>query len=426
MPKIFFLLLCIAEGFLLTSNIDKADVYLSPVLILLTGIGIGLCVIYKSFDNGQQTTEIGQRQSKIENLFSIGIFIYGFIQIKNQLTDVFKIYAIDKSISDIIPQIQIILHYFLSGKTPYVTFNDLGYPMFPCYLPAQWLPFVLAEKYQFDYRWISSSVLCIGIAVLCSIMWQSRLKFYEKAGVVFFIFFFLSRFITLQDVVFGATIETLMSGYYILLAVGIYRTKNLPLRAGLITLCLLSRFSFLFWVPLYIGIVALSESYRNAFKLSLYIFLGVFLFYILPFMIIPNDYTIFFKTQQYYTEATVGEWQHLSDNGEVPRHLFNGKGLACYFYMYVKGDLLHKIHIAQFAAWCANFLAAATLFFFFLKKKNETNARIYAVGALKIIITVFYAFVQIPYSYLFLVPLGLTQVMLFVFNGNYLQHSEKN
>ena len=424
MLKIFFILLCIAEGFLLTSNIAKSDAYLTPFLILLAGIGIGLCVIYKSqhrtMDDGQWTmknqfsffpSSIVHRP--LSNIFFIGIFIYGFIQIKNQLEGVFKTYAIDKSISDIIPQIQVILHYFLNGKTPYVTFNDFGYPMFTCYLPAQWFPFILAEKYNFDYRWISASVLCIAVTVLCTAMWRSGLRFYEKAGIVYFIFFFLSRFITLQDIVFGATTETLMAGYYILLALGIYRTKNLELQAGLITLCLLSRFSFVFWLPLYIGIIALNENYWTALRLSLYIFLGVFLFYILPFMIVPNDYTIFFKTQQYYTDATVGEWQHLNNEGQQV-HLLNGRGLACYFYTYLQGNLLHKIYIAQFASLCENLLATAALFFYFWKNKNKIDANVYAVGALKIIITVFYAFVQIPYSYLFLVPLGLTWVMLFV------------
>lgn len=410
--KLFFAVICFSEAWFLTNPEPYFNPYLNPVVILILGLSIGLLILNLKKENREQNTPLSL--FNISNISLTALSIFGFFKLKTSIDAVFKIYPVDKNISDIIPQIQFIVHRFLNGQTPYVFFNDFGYQMFPCYLPFQWLPFISAEKYNFDYRYIPVSVLSVALGFLFFGTLHSRLNLFQKAGVLFLVYYGLSNLVTLQDIIFGATIEALLMGYYILLALCIYKFKNNFVRAFLILLCLLSRFSFLFWLPIYIFIIGVTESKRKAVKLSFLIGAGVFLFYVLPFMIIPNDYTIFSKTQHYYRAATLGEWQHLNPDNK-PEHLFKGFGLACYFYTYLKGDLWNRLHYLQLTGLAVSFCTMSGLIFRFWKSKTALNPTNFALGALKIMLTVFYAFVQIPYAYLFLVPLGVTMVLLFVF-----------
>ncbi|HND89239.1 MAG TPA: hypothetical protein PK971_12970, partial [Saprospiraceae bacterium] len=58
-------------------------------------------------------------------------------------------------------------------------------------------------------------------------------------------------------------------------------------------------------------------------------------------------------------------------------------------------------------------LAAAALLGGYRRRRASLPVEDFAVGSLKIMLSVFYAFVQIPYDYLYLVPAGATLGLLY-------------
>lgn len=129
---------------------------------------------------------------------------------------------------------------------------------------------------------------------------------------------------------------------------------------------------------------------------------GILLLYILPFFI--NDTGIFVKGYEYHTKAALSEWQGQSwqQPGEKPYQLFTGIGFAGMFYDYYKGSVEEKLRAFQIlhVVLCAAIVLFSAIFFFI--KRHKVLFTAFALGTLKIYLSVFYHFIQIPYDYLYL------------------------
>ena len=152
-------------------------------------------------------------------------------------------------------------------------------------------------------------------------------------------------------------------------------------------------------------ILYFSIGYKNTFRIALFCIISVLFIYILPFFL--KDPTIFFSGYKSYTSGTLSEWsgQFWQAPGDKPIQLFSGVGFASYFYEFLNGDLLNKINILKIFHLISSSLVIVILAFIFYKYKNRIDYRIYSLGTLKIYFVFFYNFIQIPYIYLFTVPI---------------------
>lgn len=129
--------------------------------------------------------------------------------------------------------------------------------------------------------------------------------------------------------------------------------------------------------------------------------------YVLPFL--SHDAQIFIKGYNYYTDAAIGEWK----NGDQNKFWHLGNGLGFTKWMFALGNslplekklfLYQKIHIA------ACILSVLVLMMIYLSKKHP--AKSFLLFSLKVYLAVFYAFIQVPYKYLFIVPVVVSSVLL--------------
>ncbi|MFC7666765.1 hypothetical protein ACFQT0_04530 [Hymenobacter humi] len=212
--------------------------------------------------------------------------------------------------SDIIPALTVYCQRFLAGEVVHRPLTeDLGYFLEPGYLPATWFPFIVPEYLRFDYRWMSSFGLLLGVLGYLVVVVRLR----RPAWVIFGLsalplLFTYSILLTIPDI-FSLTVEPLVVGYYLLLVAGVLLPSR-PLLVAALVLCLLSRYSLVFWVPLYIGLLYFNESRRWAWALTGLAAAGVLALYVVP--ILSHDWGLFVRVQKVYTETTLGEWRHLN------------------------------------------------------------------------------------------------------------------
>ena len=190
-----------------------------------------------------------------------------------------------------------------------------------------------------------------------------------------------------------------------------------PIYIGLgIALCLLSRYSFVLWLPL-LGLVFLLKDYKKLLPIVLIPLVAEILIYVIPFL--SNDITSFTDSLSSYTVAAVGEWQpYWQKASEKPYHLFRGIGVAGIFYDFVPGNVLERIKFLQASHLISSLLSVFLLGVFYLIKRSKINISIFLISSLKIYFVFFYYFIQVPYSYLMMVPLFMSFALLYILIEN--------
>ena len=395
LPWVVFALL-VAEGLQFTFYRQRLPGYWAPVMLYLTAVA--LCVATYLAVRQRPWAEVlpAARSWKHGVLPAALGLLTGLVLALPQLHKIILNTAA-QDWSDIVPAITVYCQRLLDGEVVHQPLTEhIGYFLEPGYLPAMWVPFVVPEYFAFDYRWMSSAVLLAGMLAYGVVVVRLR----RSAGVTFLLSalppLLAYAILRTDNSIFSVALEPLVIGYYMLLVAGVL-LRQWPLVVAALVLCLLSRFALVFWVPLYFGLVYVSESRRRAWQLAGFTALGIVLLYIVP--VLSHDWGLFMRVQKVYTETTLGEWRHL-DNGR-PIHLFNGIGLTSLIYEFGPADILARIKLAKTVhlGLLLGIIAVAAIGYK-LQREPRTNYRVYAIVVLKIYLTTFYAFLQVPYAYI--------------------------
>ncbi len=400
-----FLLFIALELLLLTYLRAKLGHHASSILLFISSIAAPILLARVYLDR-EPSSKQGISKPLLFGSYAVffGITTACFVTV----TEIFKNYEINPKWSDIIPHIQVIIKRLIDGEFPYTPIDVWGWEMFPNYLPLHWAPFTITTLLDKDPRWVSFGMLMIAILVFAI---YQIFKRKNKWFPVVLLFPIVALYFLLQKDggTFGMTIEPLIAGYYLLLALSLFSSS--PLIRGLaLSLCLFSRYAVVLWVPLYLFVVWMKEGKKNAILIAGYSFIVFLLTYGIPFL--WKDPTIFQKGFAYYAKGILGEWNHLNDVGN-PYHLFRGIGFAGAFYEYLPGDKEALLGIVQKVHLIASGMAVGIpLLLWWTKLKDRIDYKIFLLVSLKIYLVVFFTFVQIPYAYLFLTPLFVSTVLV--------------
>lgn len=405
-----FLVLCTVETALMTAAHNCAGAYISPLLLLCASLLVGwlpLRYARASADGSGVPTSPPRRWR--DGLVCGFLFLAGTVTSTNLVRGNLRTTPIRADISDVVPQIQHLTGRWLRGEFPYQPI-DFGHPyeFFPVYLPAHWMPFAVFEQWGIDYRLGATWLLWAALLVPLSGMVRAAVPLWHKALWTVLTFVLFDFFVLSGGFMFAIAVEQLIMGYYVLLVVSLADRRNVWLTAGAALLCLLSRFALLFWLPIFLGALWLDGRRREALGAAGVLTLGVLLLYVLPFMV-PEP-ALFWKAQKTYLSATLIEW----NLGASRPHLFGGRGLACYFVDLQHLNMATRIQWLQVTAVAASLLAALGLLWHCWRQRSAFYFPAFAAGSLKIMLSVFYAFVQIPYDYLYLVPAGATVGLMYL------------
>ncbi len=407
--RIVLTALCLLELLLVTQFRNFAGPYISPVLLLACSIAIAL--VFRK-EQSTATRPIVENSlpavlSRIAPIITSLAFLAFSGIIIHKLTTLWSSYKItvnDVDQSDIIPQIMVLVQRFVHHQPVYEPIK-WHYSMFPTYLPMQWLPYVVAELAHKDYRWVPALVLWFSCAWFFAKNTYAYIK--QKVGVLQYLlplWPLLTWWLLIKDepYTFVITVEELVAGYYLFTATQMQSKSVLPLVVG-ISLCLLSRYSIVLWVPLCIyGMY--SYGYRKqAMQVGIGIVAVVLLCYVVPFL--SSNPLAFVEGYQYHDRAALYDWN-------FGNYIFNGLGFGCLAVKLLEGTTAFKLHVYQKAHLVICLLVLAYMAFRCKKETKNTRLSTYLLYTFKIYISVFYCFIQTPYNYLFFVPLIVSAALL--------------
>lgn len=387
--------------------------YLSPLVWMAGGILVAIAGFYFSTCSDKNRYIVGIGDSKfnpvVATLVLCGIALYVGLEF-NQLFEKTPIIAKE---SDIIPSIQMYVKRLLSGEVVYRPLPFEGYSVDPTYFPLLWLPYVFSELLEIDYRWIPYGVFLVALILYQNRIRRSDISLIEWLIKIIIPFGWLLLILKFDHTQFKLAVELVPVGYYLLLTLSILNKRPFIVAIGVL-LCLLSRYAFTFWLPVYIIIYWNEYNFRRAFTASAYVVLGVLFIYIIPFL--SKDWTVFSKGLQYYEKTAIGEWKvkEWQHPDEKPFYLKQGLSLAIYFYdnqSYKIEDRLLRNRKAH-AGICA-LTAFLILIAYFLFSKKIKDKKLYLFAALKLYLVVFYGFFYVPFNYLYQLPLFMSIPILY-------------
>jgi len=402
------------ETLMFTFFRGKAGIWLSPMLTGIFSAGIALIPLINPKPWKLRNTE-GLKASKSNILL---IWIAGVLLTAQLMNGIIIQYPLDVNNSDIIPTLQeLYVSRFLEGLPVYAEGDCQGIPCTPNYLPLQWLPFIIAEILNLDYRWIGMIAIWLSIAGLYYVLHKTALCGWQGISRMFLPFVLLALWMYQHPEGFGYTVETLNVAWYMLLGLSFY-FRGSTIRVLGILGTVLSRYLLIFWLPAY----AWMEKKRSPIRFRKIVtlsFMGILALYIIPFLF--QDPGAFWRGFQSYPIAALGEWkgQSWQETGDNPYQLFQGLGLASWFYTLAPGDLDFKFTLSRYAHLLASLLGLILAFRIQKKYRGKVSDELLLLTGLKIYMTLFFSFLIVPYVYLHLIPSFFSLlIVLRYFNGN--------
>lgn len=213
----------------------------------------------------------------------------------------------------------------------------------------------------------------------------------------------LDHLLTVDSVFFSASEEAVVVFYYLLLGASLL-TRRYTLQAFFITLCLLSRFSLLGWVPVYLVYIYMHAGWpvlRRVLVVLLSTCLGLMT---LTGAIFHLD--IWLGIQKNYLAALMAQpWKY--------RELIDvNLGLAK-LWQYEALPIMHYLSVVL----CL-FILPLVFIYFLIRKFSFTAHPLFILGALKIILVVFYNLLIMPYGYLFYTSTFLSVIIFIAYTAN--------
>jgi hypothetical protein len=291
--------------------------------------------------------------------------------------------------ADMLPVMKEMAQRFINGhwKEVYNTISQIWGGMKPIYLPAMWLPFALPTALQADIRWITVGALFISFSSFILILSPGKKNPLSLFLILSAFALFWWLFTQEDSGLLTYTEEGVVIAYYVLLVLALLR-GNYWLIGIVISLCALSRYSFIGWIPALFVLLLLQKQYLNMGKLVL---CGIGCFLLL--VILPFGWSVISNTL-----LLPGEYIHFAARlwHDNPIIFYSSLGFSKFFGP-ERIALQHHLLISLSFTIPTLFV----LLCWWLKVKRNKNINNISLAALKISIVLFYCFIDVPYIYLF-------------------------
>jgi hypothetical protein len=289
---------------------------------------------------------------------------------------------IDITNADMLPIIKVMAERFLAGQHSHVydPIPTIWHGVQPIYLPAMWLPYVPAVVVGIDMRWtaIAGLLFAFGAFIVLYKPSGSRSTFF--LGVLAFLLFWWIVADNTPGIV-SVSEEGVVIGYYALLVLALVSGK--PWLTGIaISLCMLSRYALVGWIPAYVLWLLLENRMKQVAILSL---TGILSFVLI--FLVPVGWPTFIRLAhlpQDYISFAGRVWK------DSPDVFSTAPGLAWFFGRNGTAILHGLLIFFSFSLPLA--------FTVYAVRRGRNNV---PLAALKLSLVVFYCFIDVPYLYLF-------------------------
>ena len=340
-------------------------------------------------------------------LLLLGLAAYLLVDYSPRLIWILEKIPIAVRESDILPQIRIFVSRFLVGEFPYQPITEFGYHLFSPYMPLQWGPYIIPRLGHFDERWLSLAVFALAGAYFCWRVSRSSMHVVLKWMFAILPFWVLRQYLDHDLSIFAKTVELLIAGYYLFFATTLL-AKSPYVQALGMSLCLLSRYFLVFWVPVYLLSLFVGESRRKALLIGGIALAAGLVLFVFPFYL--KDPSLLSRGMAHHQGVMLGNWSHDLEAGEGA--LFAGVGFAGYFAPVLQGEVAARLGAMSWIHLLGSLLTAGILGGIYWRIRRRISLPLYAVASLKIYLTVFYTLLPLPVLYYFFVPLCVSLPVL--------------
>jgi hypothetical protein len=152
------------------------------------------------------------------------------------------------------------------------------------------------------------------------------------------------------------------------------------------------------WLPLWAFVLFVSGNRKQLYKTIAGIVVFVSVLFVIPFL--SKDWSFVFSALSSYSNGGIGEWLHNNSQGK-PIHLYAGTGFAHLFYEKYPIKEMYKGY-KQLNQWMfiLPFAVLLVMGVWYWFNRIRINYRIFLLASFKIYLSVFLAFVIVPYVYL--------------------------
>lgn len=371
--------------------------YLTPSLFLLAGLGValmGLLLALRAADWSAlaryRLPDWGRQLALWLPFLLLSLFLF------RRLQAFFTEYPITP---DIVPALQYYVQRLLAGETVYAPMPFETWTVIPNYLPLMWMPYIVPELLQIDYRYFPIFLFLLSIAAWAFYLLR------QDIPLALLLLSLLSPFYILWQIMEWApndlahNAEFTPVAFYLFLALAVWRKS----RTGLIItilFCLLSRIALSFWLPMFFIILWIERGFTYPFRMGLWLLLGIFLIYVLPFVIPDPD--SFLDGAAYYDKVASDIWSqpwHARDG--MPIVLQEGTSFARYFFERHSDAPLVGLAVAKKVHFWGSLATAVALFGGYWLLRKRLDYAHFSLIALKVYLLMFYLLMHTPFAYLF-------------------------
>lgn len=322
----------------------------------------------------------------------------------------YKKIPIDPKTADMIPILSVMAERYISGQNVYA-FIQVSDPMYPIYLPMLWIPFMVSSAFKFDPRWLIEVFLSAGIILTLYATPKKKLR--PGQLLVLIPLFMLVWGITNKEItLITMTQEGIVIAYYMFFALVLIRFHRNPyLTSTAITLCLLSRFTLLFFFGFYLLFLWKYEDKKLAYKILGLTSIMVVLIMTIFQAIFHLD--IFLGLSANYMDAVMTKKEKYVD---VIKY---SMGIAK-FFKYENLSVLHTLHLVF------QIIPLAGAFVYFHYAKPRINRQLFALCIAKLSLVFFFNLLILPYTYLFYTSMLYSIVIFYVYAQGYSLSEQQN
>lgn len=380
----------------------------NPFALILVSIGLSWYA-YRLLAGSELERPTGPVRPRLLNASLYGLTGMSFFLVSlGALQHIWEMYPEPGKISDVLPQLQGQAELYFSGQTPYQRIETVPHKPYPVYLPLHWGPFQLANWTGMDQRWPGIIMLTLSVGIACFLMalrYPNADKRYLLPATALFAIP-LWAFIKWAKMDLGVSSEGIVAAWYLLLAVGL-AVRHLPLITVGIIGGVLSRYTFLFWLPLFALLMWLYQPRKYSFLIWGSVGASVLLLFVLPFLV--KDPTILESMKNHYGECTYRSWVN-PDEYTFKEALSLNIHLREWMPGNPEQSLPYK-HLPQFGL---QILLAAAAFWFYRKKAHaQMDVYTYALVVLSLMPMLFYNLSPMLFRYYMLMPLTVSALLLF-------------
>jgi hypothetical protein len=324
----------------------------------------------------------------------------------NALRRIFESFPDPGLKSDVLPQLTAQAALFFSGQFPYQPITTVPHHPYPVYLPLQWLPLQLSNSTGIDQRWPGIILLAISVGFSGYLLrkYHAGISLKYSLPATLLLVLPLWGFVKWSKVDLALSSEGIVAFWYILLATGL-AIKKLPLIVLGIIGGLLSRYSLLFWLPLFASLLWYHEPKRYSFITWGIVGASVLCLFVFPFLL--KDPSILTKMSAHYGTCVAGSWVNPDEYT-----FLDGLSLNIHLREWIKGNPTDTLKYAHFPQFGVQVLCVLVGFFYYRKKGYQVfEIYTYALIWLSIMPMLLYLFSPMLFKYYMLMPLSVSAVL---------------